>query len=224
VGLSARRYRILLASISLASPLALGCGGSLATPDGGPGAGGSSGSGGSTGSGGAGGTGLDATVPPDLQSQLDAAKLTWAAAKSSCPIYSYDRRTASVFGGATSTEVEIRNDVATRRRYWTYAMGAGLDAGYAWMLRWDETGNLVGSHGSGNFPPSTTEQLLAECETILARDPTANQLLLTIDGRGVPTTCTYRPNECLDDCVSGIEIAAFACAALTDAEPGAPKL
>jgi len=191
-----RRYGIFLALAIL------GCGGSLTVPDGG-----------STGSGGAG-----AMVPAALEAQLYAARQTWMVSKTSCTVYSYDRRMTSVFGGASSTQVEIQNDRATRRRYWTYAMRAELDGGYGWMLSWDETGSELDIH-DGAYPAYSIEQLLAECETILTQDPTQNQLVLTIGEGGVPSTCSYRPNGCADDCTSGIEIASFACVPLTDAAP-----
>jgi hypothetical protein len=203
------------AAFSLTVAALAGCGGSLSAQDGG------TGTGGTTGSGGAGGAIVDAAVPLELQRQLDDARVTWAAGKGSCNPYSYDRRWYGVFAGGQATQVEIRDDVATRRRYWMSSFQ--LDGGSGWTLVWDETASEVGRHASAFdvYPPSTVEQLLVECATILARDPVANQLALTIDAHGVPTTCTYRPVECVDDCLVGITIASFDCGPLS-IDGGAP--
>jgi hypothetical protein len=162
--------------------------------------------------------GSDASaIPPALKAQLDRAAATWAAAKGNCPVYSYDRRFYSVFGGGTATEVEVRNDVPTRRRQ-SMTSTTVVDGGYVWMVAWDEVPPLVGSHGPQyGFPASTVEQLHAECATILAHDPAQYALALEVEAHGVPTTCTYRPNSgCADDCTTGITIVSFDCAPLAD--------
>jgi hypothetical protein len=199
----------------LASAVVGGCSGTLSAPDGGTGSGGSSGT---AGTGGTGGVSYDAAaIPPDLRDQLSAAATTWANAKGQCPLYSYDRRWTSVFGGGASTAVEIQNDLATRRRYSTHTADGGLDVG-SWMTVWDERSADVGSHGTSwsIFPASTVEQLLAECASLLAHDPAAYTLRLGVDEHGVPTECTYVPVGCVDDCLAGITIASFDCAPLAN--------
>ena len=217
--------RVRAAAFLLPAALLAGCGGSLSTTDAGTGTAGTGGAG-TTGRGGEGGTVAPAdagAIPPDLRMQLQAAVSTWATAKGSCATYSYDRRWMSVFGGGGSTEVEVHGDTATRRRE-SIPSSSARDAGVArpdapgWAIIWDEEGSEVGSHPtSGNvFAASTVEQLLAECATVLARDPVANMLSLVVDGHGVPTTCTYFPNGCADDCLVGIKIVSFACAPLAN--------
>lgn len=196
--------RVKAAVLLLAVAGLAGCGGSLSKPDGG------------TGTGGSGGSGLDAAeVPGDLRHGLDVSAAAWASMKSSCSIYSYDRRWMSVFGPGGSTEVEIRYDLPTRRRHST-AQGDGGVAGPL-ALDWDETGDLVGQHPTSYavFPPSTVEQLLSECAMVLAHDPAAYLLNLQTNDYGVPTVCTNFPHGCYDDCESGIRIASFACAPLS---------
>jgi hypothetical protein len=194
---------LLLAVAGLAD-----CRGSLSRPDGG------------TGTGGGGGTGFDAAaVPSNLRFGLDTASALWAAAKPSCPIYSYDRRWSSVFGGGSSTEVEIRHDVPTRRRYSTAQGDGGVSSPL--MVVWDETGDMVGRNTTSYtvFPPSTVEQLLAECAMVLAHSPADYILNLVTDPYGVPLECTNFPRGCYDDCESGIRIATFACAPLSASGP-----
>jgi hypothetical protein len=191
----AATFTFLLAAAAL-----VGCGGSLSTHDAGTGTG---------------GTVVDASgVPPELRAQLEGAVATWAAAKSGCSTYSYDRRWMSVFGAGGSTAVEVQNDTPTRRRYSTNVADGGAVS--AWTTVWEERGDQVGLHGpSGSFfPASTVEQLLAECVTVLARDPAAYTLRLILNEQGVPMTCTYFPVGCFDDCSGGITILTFGCAPL----------
>ena len=134
--MKAWRIGFFFAAASASGFAIVGCGGSQGRPDGGPGAGGG------------------AMVPPDLQAQLDAAKATWAAAKSDCAVYSYERLHDKGIGATGPwTDVEIRNDVPTRRRFSAEVL---VDGGFfAWMRLWDEMGNQVGEHTGdpGVFPP-----------------------------------------------------------------------
>jgi len=182
-----------------------GCNVSLSAPDGGTGDGGE--------------TGIDGAA--GLRAQLVSAKSTWAAAKSGCATYSYNRRWMSVFGGAALTTVEVRDDVPTRRRYATISSPPFQpDPGTDWVTVWDEMGSEVGQHATTFpvFPASTVEELQDECASVLARDPATNTLSLVIDARGVPMTCTYSPSGCADDCLGGITIVGFACAPLLAAD------
>src|SRR5262245_6881635 len=170
--------RMKAAPLVLALAGIAGCGGSLSTPDGGTGKGGAGG----------GGTGLDADAGPgNLRFGLDASAATSAPAKTSCRIYSYDRRWSSVFGGGSSTEVEIQHDVPTRRRY-SNAQGDGGVSSPLTVV-WDERGDMVGQNTTSYtvFPPSTVEQLFVECAMVLAHDPLDYFVSLTTDDRGV--TC-----------------------------------
>ncbi len=162
------------------------------------------------------------TIPPDLRVRLDAANSAWAAAKTGCATYSYDRRWRSAFPTEPlrSTEVEVMADRPTRRRYSTGAT-VWADGGteLRWTTVWDETGTEVGSHAPGGspaiFPASTVEQLLAECATVLAGDPAMYMVEAVFDPQyGVPTQCTQRLMGCADDCTLGIQIDRFACAPL----------
>jgi hypothetical protein len=156
-------------------------------------------------------------VPPVLQAELDAAAVTWATSKPSCAIYSYARTWSSVFGASGATSIEMRNDVATRRRYVTNASRVQPDAGTGATVVFDEIGSDVGANGNGGgaYPAATVEQLLAECAALLAKDPVMNRLRLTVERHGVPTECTFTPVGCFDDCTSGISISGFACDALS---------
>ena len=72
------------------------------------------------------------------------------------------------------------------------------------MTSWTESGAEVGTHGDGI--PLTVEGAYAECETnVLARDPKTNEIVLHFDN-GILTACTYRPHDCVDDCIFGPRI------------------
>lgn len=155
-------------------------------------------------------------VPPALRNQLDVAAANWRATKPGCPTYSYVRFERSVFGAGGETSVEISNDVPTRRRYVVEPWNRP-DA--AVPVTWEETGAAIGSHdggssASGVYPALTVEELYAECEMVLARDPNTTELQLTAWTSGVLSLCTSRPKNCADDCSSGIVLRSFACGPL----------
>jgi len=199
------RARRAIGPVTVLAVAALaGCNVSLSAPDGGNG----------------GDTGTDAGGPPDLQAQLASAVSTWAAAKSGCATYSYNRRWMSVFGSGALTAVEVRDGVPTRRRYATISSPPFQpDPGAEWVTVWDEMGSEVGQHETTFpvFPASTVEQLQSECASVLARDPATTTLSLVVEGHGVPTTCTSYPMGCADDCLTGITLG-FACAPLLAAD------
>lgn len=210
--------KVMNAAAVLTAVALAGCsGGALSSPDGGTGGGTAGGGAGTGGTAGAGGS-TDGGIPPELRTQLETAVAAWAAFKGSCATYSYDRRWTSVFGAAGSTEVEVMNDVGTRRRYSTLS-GSSVPDGGVWTTAWDEMGSDVGQHTTqyAAFPASTVEQLLAECETVLAHDPAAYTLTLQTDSTsGLPRVCTNFPRNCADDCESGIRIVTFLCAPLAN--------
>ena len=84
---------------------------------------------------------------------------------------------------------------------------ARVDAG-GWTVIWDETGGDVGSHPTSwnTFAPSTMEQLLAECGVGPRADPRRTHSASSWMATCVPTTCTYFPSGCFDDCLVGITI------------------
>ena len=157
-------------------------------------------------------------VPAAFRNQLDVAAASWRATKPGCPTYSYVRFWRSVFGGGGETSVEITNDVPTRRRYvvepWNWPDGGA-------PVTWEETGAMIGSHTGGGgasavYPARTVEELYAECEMVLARDPNTSELQLTAWTSGVLSLCISRPKNCADDCASGIVLRSFACGPLPD--------
>jgi hypothetical protein len=165
--------------------------------------GGGAGGGGASGGGGGGGAGGGPAPDP-----LAVAANAWAQTKVGCGTYSYIREWRSVFGFSNHTAVEIMGDMPTRRRYTTTAAGSSP------VLAWEESGAEVNSHssaGTGPFPPHTVEELLAECASIAARDPSRYTITLFIDSAGIPRTCTSTLKGCADDCSSGIWITQFGC-------------
>lgn len=156
-----------------------------------------------------------------FQTQLDAAMVTWTSAQRDCPTYSYSRGFRSLFGSHSTTLVEVMNGRATRREY-SFEGGSPLpDAGITTV--WSETGAEIGTHANstyGPFPASTVEELQTECAVILAKNPLLNYLNLVVDGRGVPTLCEFRPNNCVDDCTQGIAIGGFSCVPLAATDGG----
>jgi hypothetical protein len=150
-----------------------------------------------------------------LEDQLAQAATQWARHKSACPTYHYDRLVGSFTGDMAVTTVEITADRPAMRDF--VHKPAPNDAGIT-TTAWQESVTAIGTHGDG-FPAETVEQLLTECRAVLAHDSTTNDLLLTTDAHGVPTTCLFVPKMCVDDCGDGIDLTSFTCGPLA-ADPG----
>jgi hypothetical protein len=209
-------------ALCLAGILAIGCGSGTKTPPGGNtgGAGGtggntagtggnSAGTGGNTGGAGGGDAGTAFPLSPEHEAKLKMAVETWRQAKPSCASYSYWRGFTSMAAQRSySTRVQIANDRPVARDY--EERGRLPDGGQGVLVEWHETGNEVGRR-DGGIPPSTVEELHAECRSALAHDPKSNYLLLEIGDKGVPGFCYYRPNNCADDCAVGIMLGRFQC-------------
>jgi hypothetical protein len=177
--------------------------------------GGASSSGGRTGSGGntqrGGTTGAGGAIDADLglQTTLAAAVEQWKAAKTICPNYRYDRGWHSVFGSCSTTAVVIAADQPIGRSFVQNQNGCVFDGGAT--TQWEEVGSAqIGTHRDGS-PAKTVEQLLEECQTIMAEDPSKYRFRLVVNPGGVPTTCVKTMNNCYDDCTSGIQLTSFSC-------------
>jgi hypothetical protein len=165
------------------------------------------------------GTGATVDAGESLDAMLAAASAEWSAAKSSCPAYRYQSQQSSVFGFCAITTIEIANDQAIRRSFISGATGCSPDA--AATEEWAEVNaGEIGSHSAGE-PARTVEQLLADCQTILAVDPAHYRLFLSVSPQGVPMTCIHTQINCLDDCTSGIQVPTFTCEALPPVDASA---
>ena len=173
---------------------------------------GSGGTGGTTQSGGAPGTGgATGDGGGNLQSLLAAAQAEWAQAKTSCSAYSYNREVSSVFGFCAVTTVAVSSDVVSSRGYVAGDSGCPPTPDGGITENWSESGAQVGTHTDG-APAETVEQLFAECQSILALDPSQYSFALTIGFLGIPVTCKATLKQCADDCTTGIQINEFSCA------------
>jgi hypothetical protein len=198
----------------LVAALGFGCtkdnaiGGQSDSSGGAPGSGGALGSGGATGTGGMGGTTGDASADDALVAKLAAAMAEWAAAKPRCPVYSYVTGSSSFTGYCERTTVEIAYDQPVSRSYLAEQVCGQPDAGI--IDDWYEVGALVGTHTDGD-PAWTIEQIFAACQTVLARGTAMNRLSLSIGVDGVPSSCGYTPNGCVDDCTHDVGVSIFTC-------------
>lgn len=143
--------------------------------------------------------------------QLAAAQAAWAAAKPSCPVYRYETRVTSVFGFCTTTTIAIANDLAISRSLIADRSFCSPSPDGGVVEQWSETvASDVGTHADG-APARTVEQLIAACGQILASDPSKYEVSFGVASNGVPTHCTARLINCVDDCTDGIQIPVFAC-------------
>jgi hypothetical protein len=172
------------------------CGGTFGT---GGGSGGLSQSGGAPGDGGV-----------DYQAMLEAGEAAWANVK--CQYYVYSRTQSSFSGWCAVTGVSIQNDLPVARTFVSGEGGCPPNPDGGVTEQWGEDATQIGTHPDGE-PAETIEQLFAECQGILALDPTKYTFFLSLGYDGTPATCTATLIQCVDDCTTGIEMSGFACAA-----------
>jgi hypothetical protein len=144
---------------------------------------------------------------PVAEILLSSGRLIWARKKAVCGTYHYARPRASFTGWHATTTIEITNGKPSRRSYTASRSFGPNDAGAD--EQWDETGNQVGSHTAGD-PALTVEQLLSQCDSILEQNP-GEKVTVDISPEGAPTTCSFRPDNCADDCDMGFWLSGFAC-------------
>ncbi len=110
------------------------------------------------------------------------------------------REYRSVFGSSWSTQVEFFDGVAQQ---WIDCTGE--------QFNFSEPAVEVCTRGRG-VPPQpypTMDELYEECiRDILTVDPAVNDIVFETDSRGIMTRCAYTPHGCLDDCTTGIYVAA----------------
>jgi hypothetical protein len=154
---------------------------------------------------------------PDLVAALATARATWMQAKPMCRIYKYNRMHVSFTGWTATTTIKIEDDRPTLRSYVAQENRFGMpDAGPNEL--WTEIDGAIGSHGSGD-PALTVEQLFAQCDSIVASNP-GEHITLNTNADGVATSCSFRPQNCADDCDMGFWLSGFDCAAAPPRDGG----
>jgi hypothetical protein len=135
---------------------------------------------------------------------VEMGRAAWAARKSTCTAYFYDR--TKFLDPATITSVQIVDDVPKWREY---AAPDRRDAGGPPAEAWLEQGSDVGSHAQG-FAASTVEQLYDDCEAALSGAETQD-FQLTLD-EGALTRCGWPDGGCVGAaCDRQVNLLGFSC-------------
>jgi hypothetical protein len=153
------------------------------------------------------------STPPRSKAQeaVDTGRAAWAALKSTCEAYNYDR--AEFFQVSPAiTSVQIVDDAPAWR---SYAQPDRRDAGLGPAEAWVEEGTGIGSHAQG-FRALTVEQLYDDCEAALTA-ALRDDFQLTVD-QGAPTSCGWPDGGCLGDaCDRQVNLIGFSCSQLPPA-------
>ena len=183
-----RSSLLVLVTASLSSGMTAGCGsGSRSSPDAAP------------------DPAPDAAPAPDAgpdRLALLAESLTvWQETKAADDgTYGYTHTTQSFTGYRTITTFVVADDVVVRRTFEAY------DENNQLVESFEEQGDQVGSNQEG-APVYTIDQIYEVCgDEVLTQDPGANELILRFHPDGILEACFYRPLDCQDDCLMGVEI------------------
>jgi hypothetical protein len=149
---------------------------------------------------------------------VDVARAAWAARKSTCQAYNYDRARFQELNPAI-TSVQIVDDAPVWR---SYVQPDRTDAGLGPAMAWTEEGTDIGMYGWG-FAALTVEQLYDDCEAALAA-ATGDDFQLTVD-QGAPTTCGWPDGGCPGNaCERQVHLLGFSCGELPPAHVATGKV
>lgn len=158
-----------------------------------------------------------ATTSPH-QKQLDESLQKWNDLKAACGgNYSYKISWSSFAGFGHETEIVVRDNKVTERRYRERSGPPALvepgkppqENGEGWA----ETGDELGSHKQG-APPKTLDELYVEAQGILNKQlEPHHKLYVRFDKQGLLSSCFYIDTRIADDApqtgvvISSIELA-----------------
>ena len=119
--------------------------------------------------------------------------------------YTYTVQNSSWAGWSTETKITVVNGVVTQRHF-KYFIPADLDVNLSdEELEWIENGAEIGSHSSGAHALILDAIYdKAENEWLVKRKDA--ETYFETDNNGLISVCGYTPDNCMDDCFSGIRI------------------
>jgi len=138
---------------------------------------------------------------------FENSQQAWSSAKAeNNASYRYESEISSFTGYGELTVITVADDDVVRRRFASYE---DLDFRANRLEAWTEEANELGSHLNGG-PVLTIDALYARCRAeILTVDPDENEIIFTVNQRGLLDKCTYVPKGCVDDCEEGVRISAI---------------
>lgn len=143
-----------------------------------------------------------------------AARAAWLNTKRGCNQYQYAIESASFTGTHWKTTIVVVAERPTARSFeqWRYDTGSQAPMPTKIVdVQWTENAGQLGSHRDG-APAKTMETLYDDCERdVLTKDPSSNTVSFKAEARGVLRECWYVPNNCADDCSTGVVLTEFAC-------------
>lgn len=142
--------------------------------------------------------------PTSNQAKLERSLQTWNELKAKCKgNYSYKIAWSSWVGFGHETELVVRDNKVTERRYREWSgQPVPLEPGKTSKPQgktWTEQGEQLGSHKEG-APPKTLDQLYEEAAKILDEklEP-HHRLFVRFDDRGLLKSCFYVDTRIADD-------------------------
>lgn len=122
--------------------------------------------------------------------------------------YRYQTSFTSWVGFGNVTEIEVENGVVISRTYREFEMDEQTGQSDTVEV-YIENSVSIGTHQEGT-EPVTIDELYTSCASdYLTVDQKTNKIYFETGDGGLMTLCGYVPNNCADDCFSGIRINAF---------------
>ena len=122
--------------------------------------------------------------------------------------YSYQTTFVSWVGFGSITELKVEDGKVTARSYQEFSINDSTGQKETQAI-YSETKSDLGSHQKG-AKPLTIDELYESCaKEYLIVDTDDNTLFFDTELNGTMNLCGFVPNNCADDCYSGIKINSF---------------
>lgn len=141
-----------------------------------------------------------------LNSDFEQSRKVWLAFKKSANNnYSYTVKTASWAGFGDSTIISVNNGTVSGRKYTSYTID-GATGQTSTRETWTENSTNLNTHKSGASLINLDAIYDKAANEWLKADKKQNNVYFEAKNQGMISTCGYVPNDCLDDCFTGIKI------------------
>jgi hypothetical protein len=149
---------------------------------------------------------LSACKKDAFRSDFAESKNAWQDfKKTSNNTYSYTATASSWVGFGSSTKITVTNGVVTGRDYTGYTID-GQTGQRTTQETWSETTVTLNSHSDGAAAITLDAVYEKAAAVWLKANVKENTVYFEAENNGMISTCGYVPNNCMDDCFTGIHI------------------
>lgn len=139
----------------------------------------------------------------ELRSDFDVSIAAWKNFReTSNNSYEYMTASSSWVGTSSTTVITVRYGEVIKRQYTQYQLGT---AGNTPVKTWTETRTDLNSHPEGSRG-ITLDEVYEQARNWVKASEKENTIYFETNNAGMISLCGYVPDNCADDCFTGITI------------------